>query len=176
MRAWRRQHANQGSFVSWTVVSSPDQTRLDAEDVHRANTQQNPENNRCTRESTRTMLAEQERTTATSAKVAQEQPAEKDAEALLSTIEDRLEKARWRRDELDRFLEGAAGLDERVSSAELKAKLHLALGLLAWYVDTGEIARAEFVKAKRLGASDCKTAVPRHWTPGSIAAFNDVTP
>lgn len=173
-RAFRRQYGNQGTFVNWAVGSGLDQARPLAEDARRANAQQIPEGNRRADKAAEAARAEQERAAALRTREQQQGQAEKDAAALLAAIQDSLEKARWRQDKLDSFLEGAASLDERISSAELKARLHLVLGLFAWYADADEVGRAEFTKAKRFGATDCKSAVPHLWTPGSITAFNAV--
>lgn len=159
-RAFLRRYGNQGSFINWTVGGGLDQSRLSTKDTRRA--AEHLEDRRRANNGAETVRAERQR------------PPDRDAEALVAAIQESLEKARWRRDELDRFLERAARLDER-SAAALKARLHLVLGLFAWYVDAEEIARAEFAKAKRFGVTDYKSAVPRLWTPSSIAAFNTVT-
>ena len=98
--------------------------------------------------------------------------AEAAAKALLATIQKNITIASWSKESFSSLAKQADSLYPDLP-ANLRGKLHAAVGLYAMYASDSELATREFCSAKDAGFQDYRAILPGCWTGGSIVMFNE---
>lgn len=93
------------------------------------------------------------------------------AQQLLSAIEEELAAARWSRSRLPDLAKAVSTIDHSAVSQPTAARLHLALGLYAFFTDDLDLARQQWLLAKGNGLDNPRVVAGELWTPGAAEAF-----
>jgi len=93
------------------------------------------------------------------------------AQELLSAIEGELAAARWSRSRLPDLARAVSAIDHSAVSQPTAARLHLALGLYAFFTDDLDLARQQWLLAKGSGLDNPRAVASELWTPGAAEAF-----
>lgn len=98
--------------------------------------------------------------------------AEAAASRCIASVEDHIAKAYWGVDDLSAMSTRAQSLYPDLP-AEWVGKLHAAIGLQAHYASDTERAKKEFAAAKAAGFKNPRSIMPKSWTGGALAAFEE---
>lgn len=93
------------------------------------------------------------------------------AQELLSAIEGELAAARWSRSRLPDLARAVSAIDHSAVSQPTAARLHLALGLYAFFTNDLGLARQQWLVAKINGLDNPRVVAGELWTPGAAEAF-----
>lgn len=93
------------------------------------------------------------------------------AHELLSAMEEELAAARWSRSRLPDLAKAVSAIDPSAVNQSTAARLHLALGLYAFFTDDLGLARQQWLLAKGNGLDNPRVVVGELWTPGAAEAF-----
>lgn len=101
----------------------------------------------------------------------QRQADDRQTQELVNDITTALSSVCWNQDQLAVWVNTASKADRSLVSKSLIGRVHLALGLYAYFCDDNAQAQNEWSRAKQCGVINPRAIAEASWTPGALEEF-----